>query len=218
MFDWQDVDTVLLDMDGPLLDLNFDRVFWRKLVPQRYVSVHGMPVPAARALLEPLYRDKEGTLDWYCLDYWTRELGIDVLALKHEVAHLIRLHSGVLSFLANPHLSNKRLLLVTNAHFDALALKLARTGIKAYFEAVYSSHEFGVPKEQVEFWELLGERAAYDASRTVLVDDTVAVLTAAREFGIATQVAVRRPDSGAPPRTRSTLSIAAVAAISNSSS
>ncbi len=195
---WQLVDTVLLDMDGTLLDLNFDRVFWRELVPQRYASVHGMSVSAAWALLEPLFRDKEGTLDWYCLDYWTRELGFDVLALKHEVAHLIRLHAGVFSFLKHLQLRNKRLLLVTNAHFDSLTLKLARTGIAGYFEAVFSSHEFGMPKEQVGFWDVLSERAAYDASRTVLVDDNVTVLTAARESGIAAQVAVRRPDSGAP--------------------
>ncbi len=51
---WQLVDTVLLDMDGTLLDLNFDRVFWRELVPKRYASVHGMSVSAAWALLESL--------------------------------------------------------------------------------------------------------------------------------------------------------------------
>ncbi|KEP73664.1 nucleotidase, partial [Microbacterium sp. SUBG005] len=31
--DWQAVDTVLLDMDGTLLDLAFDNYFWQKLVP-----------------------------------------------------------------------------------------------------------------------------------------------------------------------------------------
>lgn len=29
---WQEVDTVLLDMDGTLLDLAFDNYFWQKLV------------------------------------------------------------------------------------------------------------------------------------------------------------------------------------------
>ncbi|MEO1576619.1 MAG: HAD family hydrolase, partial [Pseudomonadota bacterium] len=31
---WSDIDNVLLDMDGTLLDLNFDTVFWLQVVPQ----------------------------------------------------------------------------------------------------------------------------------------------------------------------------------------
>jgi 5'-nucleotidase len=33
-FDWREIDTVLLDMDGTLLDLEFDSHFWLSLVPQ----------------------------------------------------------------------------------------------------------------------------------------------------------------------------------------
>ncbi|MDH3916294.1 MAG: haloacid dehalogenase, partial [Chromatiales bacterium] len=35
-YDWSTVDTVLLDMDGTLLDLRFDNYFWQELVPSRY--------------------------------------------------------------------------------------------------------------------------------------------------------------------------------------
>ncbi|MGD8938682.1 MAG: haloacid dehalogenase, partial [Gammaproteobacteria bacterium] len=36
MIDWTQIDTVLLDMDGTLLDLHFDNHFWREHVPLRY--------------------------------------------------------------------------------------------------------------------------------------------------------------------------------------
>ena len=33
--DWSKIDTVLLDMDGTLLDLRFDNWFWQELIPRR---------------------------------------------------------------------------------------------------------------------------------------------------------------------------------------
>ena len=39
---WPEIHTVLLDMDGTLLDLRFDNHFWRELVPERYAERHGL--------------------------------------------------------------------------------------------------------------------------------------------------------------------------------
>lgn len=36
MLAWQEIDTVLLDMDGTLIDLHFDNYFWQRLVPERW--------------------------------------------------------------------------------------------------------------------------------------------------------------------------------------
>ena len=36
MIDWDRIDTVLLDMDGTLLDLHYDNTLWNELLPARY--------------------------------------------------------------------------------------------------------------------------------------------------------------------------------------
>ena len=45
---WNDIDTVLLDMDGTLLDRHFDDHFWLDHVPKRYADRYGMPLGTAR--------------------------------------------------------------------------------------------------------------------------------------------------------------------------
>jgi HAD superfamily hydrolase (TIGR01509 family) len=198
--DWSQIDTVFLDMDGTLLDLRFDNYFWRELVPQRYAERNGMTTPEAQRQLIPRFAAWEGRLQWYCLDHWTRELGLDLVALKHEVAERIAFLPDAREFLTGLRPLGKRTALVTNADRTALALKLERTGLASHLDAHYSSHDFGLPKEDRAFWERLREREAFEPARTLLVDDSIVVLRAARAFGVRHLYEIRRPDSAAPPR------------------
>ena len=54
--DWKAVDTVLLDMDGTLLDLRFDNWFWLTLVPSRYAAAHGISEADAQAVWRPSFK------------------------------------------------------------------------------------------------------------------------------------------------------------------
>ena len=84
--DWSAIDTVLLDLDGTLLDQAYDNHIWRDLVPQRFAAAHGHGAACARMpRSRGGSRERSGTLDWYCIDYWTRTLGIDIGALHREV-------------------------------------------------------------------------------------------------------------------------------------
>lgn len=200
MLAWEDIETVLLDMDGTLLDLNFDTHFWLEHVPRRYAAVRGLDLAAAKAELVPRYKQVEGTIDWYCLDYWSRELKLDVAALKQEVEHLIAVHPDVPDFLESLRKNRKRVLLVTNAHAKSLALKMERTQLAHRFDRVICAHDLGLPKEQPVFWSRLRHKEPFDPSRTLLVDDSIAVLRSAQAYGIAYLLAVHQPDSQAPPR------------------
>ncbi|HOP18299.1 MAG TPA: haloacid dehalogenase, partial [Gammaproteobacteria bacterium] len=72
MLDWNDIDTVLLDMDGTLLDLHFDNHFWLEHVPRRYAEARGIGLEESSRELMARYQDIQGTLEWYCVDHWTR--------------------------------------------------------------------------------------------------------------------------------------------------
>ena len=197
---WTDIDTVLLDMDGTLLDLHYDNHFWLTHVPQRYAERHQLSLAAAHDALRVRYRKVEGTLDWYCLDFWSRELGLDVVALKREHAHLVGVRQGALAFLNAVRQMGKRQVLVTNAHPAALALKMERTGLAPLFDGIISSHAIGVPKEQFEFWTKLQKVELFNPARTLLLDDSLPVLRSARDYGIAFPISIAQPSSKKPPR------------------
>jgi 5'-nucleotidase len=201
MINWKDIDTVLLDMDGTLLDLRFDNHFWQEFVPLKYADKHGLAVAAAKEHLAPRFRSKEGTLDWYCLDYWSEDLQLDIAGLKAELAELIAVLPHVSEFLEKLKIASQRVLLVTNAHRGSLDLKMEKTGLLSYFDEVISSHDFRLPKENPEFWNQLNQQHNFDKASTVLIDDSLAVLRSAREYGIAHLISISRPDSGMPKRT-----------------
>lgn len=195
MINWKMIDTVLLDMDGTLLDLNFDNHFWKEFVPLKYAQLHNMNLIEAKRILEPRFKSMEGQLEWYCLDYWSNELQLNMAGLKQEIAELIKIMPHVIEFLESARKAGKRLLLVTNAHRDSLNLKMEKTCLHGFFDDIISSHDFGFAKEHAEFWTILEQKHGLNKASTLLVDDSLAVLNAAENYGLAYVVAVSQPDS-----------------------
>lgn len=204
---WSSIDTVLLDMDGTLLDLAFDSRFWLQRVPERYQAHSGLSADAATARFQAIFQEQQGTLNWYCTEFWSDALGFDVLALKSECA---RGEQGVCyradapEFLRFLKREGKRVVIVTNAHPDTVTVKHAITGVLTQVDAWYSSHQFGAAKEAGEFWGALRETLGYDPGRTLFVDDGEHILSAAEAHRIKHLVHVASPESGSPavPSTR----------------
>jgi HAD superfamily hydrolase (TIGR01509 family) len=193
--DWNAIDTVLLDLDGTLLDQAYDNHIWRDLIPQRFAVARGLDLHAAYAEIARLFEGRSGTLDWYCIDYWTRTLGVDVAALHREVRSHVAWLPGAREFLVRMRASGKRLVLLTNSHPTALAVKHQQTGVLDHLDAAASSQEFGAPKEQPRFWEAARARFGYDPSRSLFADDNSRMLEAARHSGVRWVYGIRHWDT-----------------------
>ena len=200
MLNWNQISTVLLDMDGTLLDLHFDNYFWRQHVPLRYAEKHRLHIDDARDILVPKFQAAEGTMNWYCVDYWSGELDLDIAQLKAEVNHLIAVHPYVVEFLEGIKAEGKHVALVTNAHQKSLMLKMEQTALSHHFDDIICAHDFGLPKEEPAFWDKLNHSLAFDKNKTLLVDDTLSVLRSAQKYGIKHLLAVLNPDSQAQQR------------------
>ncbi len=198
--DWSSIDDVMLDMDGTLLDLHFDNHFWLEFVPRKYAEEKGMSYKAAKQELFGRYSEVEGTLEWYCLDHWSRKLGLDIALLKEEVDHLIAVHPFVVDFLETARKTGKRTILVTNAHQKSLALKMKKTRLDHHFDEIVTAHQLGYPKESQHFWKQLHAKLPFDPLKTLFVDDSASVLASAKQYGISNVVAVLKPDASKPER------------------
>ncbi len=198
LLDWQRISTVLLDMDGTLLDKYYDDYFWEHYLPQVYAEKNGLSPDQAQAELYARYRSVEKTLMWTDLSYWSEQLDLDIISLKGEVDHLIHLHPHVIDFLDFLRGLKKELYLVTAADPKALEIKMNRIDLRGYFTQVICAGEVGLPKEDVKFWQRLEERLGFSARRTMFADDNVGVLRAARNHGIKYLIHIARPSSQAP--------------------
>ena len=137
MLDWSKISTVLLDMDGTILDLHFDNHFWLHHLPLRYSETAKISLEQAQVSLKEGYEKVVGTIDWYCLDYWAEQTKLPIKELKKEIQHLINLRSDAHDFMLALRESGRRIILVTNAHPDSLSLKIEQTQLDKYFDYVW---------------------------------------------------------------------------------
>jgi len=195
MLDWSKISTVLLDMDGTILDLHFDNHFWLHHLPLRYSESANISIEQAKEKLVQHYEKVSGTIAWYCLDYWAEQTNLPITELKKEVQHLIKLREDAHDFMLALKGSGREIILVTNAHPDSLSLKIEQTQLDQYFDTLYSTHEFGVTKESQLLWQRLQQKQGFELASTLFVDDSINILDSAKQYGFQHLLAVANPDS-----------------------
>jgi 5'-nucleotidase len=196
--DWSQIDIVMLDMDGTLLDKHFDDYFWEEHVPEVYAGVNGISYWDARDKLMAKYNERQGTLQWTDVDFWSDELGLDLVAMKEKMNHLINIHPYVIDFLRFCRKENKKIYLVTNAHRKTLAVKMAKTEIEKYFDAIICSEDIGFAKEQPVFWEKVAGTLGFKKNNCLFADDNEQVLASAEEYGLENLIFVAKSSSTKP--------------------
>jgi putative hydrolase of the HAD superfamily len=77
---------------------------------------------------------------------------------------------------------------------------MERMQLAPYFERLISSHDYGFPKENTQFWDALQADIGFDVARCLFIDDTLPILRSARSFGIAHLLAVKEPNSQKGPK------------------
>lgn len=199
--DWDQIDTVMLDMDGTILDLAYDNWFWQEHIPREVAQERGQELRAVRPELEDRFEAAFGTLNWYCLDHWSRELALDIASRKRATQHRVTPLAGAVDAIEQARRRGHSVWLVTNAHPLTLEIKLEQTGIAGLFDQLLSSHDFDAPKEHPAFWSRLRERVPHDPDRSLFVDDSLRVRHAARAAGYRHVWGISRPDSRHPPST-----------------
>lgn len=198
-FNWSDIDDVLLDMDGTLLDRHFDNFFFEEELPRRYAALHALTFEEARDRLMAMYRSVEGELAWTDLDYWTKRVGIDVVAMHKELDHMIGYLPGAVEFLRHLRRLGKRVTIVTNAHSTGVSVKVAKTGLDHYVNRIVDAFEVGFLKMRPEYWPNCQRLLSFDPSRSLFIDDDEGCLMAAKEFGVAHLVHSAKSSSQLPP-------------------
>jgi putative hydrolase of the HAD superfamily len=185
----KDIDCMLVDMDGVILDNTYDNNFWQNQIPGVISKNKNISFEDAKRLAVQIFNYKKNTKDWYDVDYWSNMLNVDIEAEKRSSISFdrIQLYEGVTKTL-NKLKDNFRLILITNAHRKTLNIKLEKYDLSPYFENMICAHELHYVKENIQLWYMLKSRFKLDYTKTLLIEDTINNIKVGLSAGISQAV------------------------------
>jgi hypothetical protein len=72
---------ILLDIDGVILDQNFDNLFWMEWLPEAVAHNKGISLNDAKKDIYKTSKELYGTLPWYELRFWEDRYETNLIAI-----------------------------------------------------------------------------------------------------------------------------------------
>ena len=192
---WNSIETFFLDMDGTLLDLAYDNYFWHEHIPALYSKKNGITMQEGTHIFEELYKNKQDTMEWYSISYWSKVLKIDLQLEILKTRNQIKVFDGAIDLLRKLKKHKIKIYLLTNCPREMLDIKMTQTKLWGYFDKIISSEDCGYIKESDEFWGYLNKNIEYNTRTTVFIDDNQNVLRYSKNNGIQNIYCIDFPDS-----------------------
>lgn len=129
------------DLDGTLVDRDFDDNLWLIELPTAYARQNNVTVEEARAHFRAEY-SKVGPnrLEWYDVAYWFAHLKLDAdpKEVVEGLRHKVKLYPDVLPELRRLRKMGCRMVVFSNAPRLFLDIKIKAEGLDSFFERVVS--------------------------------------------------------------------------------
>jgi len=184
---------ILLDIDGVLLDLSFDNLFWQELIPLKLASSKNISIEEAKTEIKKTASKIYGTLPWYELEFWESRYDIDFLSVANK-------HSSKINFLPDSEKIlqqlaslDKRIILLTNCDPRLLNIKANAVPFMQYVDGCISSVEIGAVKENQNFWGPAFRYFNINPNFSLFADDNLYVVNSAIKAGIKNSFQVLEP-------------------------
>lgn len=175
---------ILSDLDGVILDLNYDMKFWQDWLPDALTLSSGKTRSDIKAELVAMMKNQEASLNWYDLNYWDEYFKVDCLEIiKAQEERCSFLNGSVDALNKFAALPNPKYIL-TNGDPRLFDFKSESANFLDYFDSHLCSMHVGYAKEQKEFWSLASQYLKLDLKNSIFIDDNFKVVTSAVKAGV----------------------------------
>jgi FMN phosphatase YigB (HAD superfamily) len=175
---------ILSDLDGVILDLNYDMKFWTDWLPDALTLSSGKTRSDIKAELVAMMKNQEASLNWYDLNYWDEYFKVDCLEIiKAQEERCSFLDGSVDALNKFAALPNPKYIL-TNGDPRLFDFKSESANFLDYFDSHLCSMHVGYAKEQKEFWSLASQYLKLDLKNSIFIDDNFKVVTSAVKAGV----------------------------------
>ncbi len=175
---------ILLDLDGVILNLEYDIKFWESWLPDQVANQSNRILEEIKAEIQAEIDIQKGTLNFYDLNYWDNLLNVDCMKIIKEQEEKCSYLEGSYEALQRLSTLNNRMHIVTNGDPRVQEYKAETQNFLEFFDSIFYSMRAGYPKEEKEFWALARHNLNLDFEDAIFIDDDFKVITAAAKAGI----------------------------------